>query len=397
MKTVIIVHHTGEWGGGTKSLIDLCEMLTDNYRVIVCIPKGYPDFKNKIAKYGCETYESSTTIPFVNIYSGRPPLVSVVTARSVKSLRGVKRFGDEILALKPDVVIFNTLVTAVSGRYLSKYTKVICIDRETLNSGLAKRVYRRLLDGKIDAITLLSEYERKKLGFKKTESLVFPDCVRLDRLSGGEKNEIRIKEGIPEDKFAILFMGGLAKIKGTDVMLQAMQELDDHFTLIFAGEMNKSRLSRKQLLHDIKYPGIYLFKKRVIKSYHALRGTTRLHESGLRDSIDDLIIASDIVAFPSTSVHQPRPCIEAGAYKKPVIISDYPETKEYFKDGYNALVFKPGDAHELSRKIQYAAQNRDAMKTMGLNNRTMTETKHDYYPCKDVIVSLIEKVCKDAN
>jgi len=60
-------------------------------------------------------------------------------------------------------------------------------------------------------------------------------------------------------------------------------------------------------------------------------------------------------------------------------------------------VFKPGDAHELASKIQYAAQNRDAMKTMGLNNRTMTETKHDYYACKDIIVSLIKKVCKDAN
>ena len=52
MKTVVIVHHTGEWGGGTKSLIDLCEMLRDDYNVIVCIPKGYPDFGKKIERYG---------------------------------------------------------------------------------------------------------------------------------------------------------------------------------------------------------------------------------------------------------------------------------------------------------------------------------------------------------
>lgn len=397
MRTVVIVHHTGEWGGGTKSLIDLCEMLSDSYHVIVCIPSGYPDFKKKIAKCRCDTYEVCTTIPFVNIYSGRPPLVSVVTARSVKSLKGIKRFGDEILALKPDIVIFNTLITAVSGRYLSKYTKVICIDRETLNTGIAKCIYRKLLDGKIDAITCLSEYERNKLNFKKTKSAVFADCVRLDALSGGEKNEIRIREGIPEGKYTILYMGGLAKIKGTDVMLQAMEELDDHFTLIFAGEMNRSRLSRKQLIHDIKYLGHYLFKKRVIRSYNKLRGTTKLHESGLRDTIDDLIIASDIVAFPSTSVHQPRPCIEAGAYKKPVIISDYPETREYFKDGYNALVFKPGNASELAEKIQYAAQNTHEMEMVGTNNRVMTEKSHDYYACKEIICSLIEKVCNDAN
>ena len=47
MKTIVIVHHTGIWGGGTKSLIDLCEMLGDDYHVIVCVPKGFPDIEGK--------------------------------------------------------------------------------------------------------------------------------------------------------------------------------------------------------------------------------------------------------------------------------------------------------------------------------------------------------------
>ena len=397
MKTVVIVHHTGEWGGGTKSLIDLCEMLRDDYNVIVCIPKGYPDFGKKIERYGCTAYEVSTSIPFINIYSGRPPLISVVTARSIKSLKGIKEFSKEILSLEPDVVIFNTLITAVSGRYLSRHTKVICIDRETLNTRFAKWIYRRLLDGKMDAITCLSEYERKKLDFKKSISGVFADCVRMDSLSDEERDTVRKREKIPQDKYAILFMGGLAKIKGADVILQAMEELDDRFTLLFAGEINESRLSRKQLIHDIKYPGQYFFKKRIIRNYYRLKGTDKFHESGLRDSIDDLIIASDIVVFPSTSVHQPRPCIEAGAYYKPVIISDYPETAEYFRKGYNALVFRPGNATELAGKIKYAAENMEEMKMIGENNRRMTDSKHNYYDCRDTICSLIEKVCNHAN
>lgn len=394
MRTVAIVHHTGEWGGGTKSLMDLCEMLKDDYNVIVCIPKGFPEFGKKIEQYGCMIYEVSTSIPFLNIYSGRPPLISVATARSIKSLKQIKHFGDEILSLKPDAVIFNTIITAISGRYLSKYTKVICINRETQKTIIAKYIYRKLLDGRIDAITYLAEYEKKKLGFQKTVTEVFPDCVRLDNLSHSQKNEVRIREGFPSNKYAILFMGGLSKIKGTDVMLRAMEALDDRYILIFAGSVNQNKLSRKQLIHDLKYPGQYLFTKRVIRSYNRLKGTEKLHESGLRDSIDDLIIASDIVVFPSTSVHQPRPCIEAGAYYKPVIISDYPETKEYFIDGYNALVFEPCNSLDLSRKLAYAYENQTEMNEIGENNRRMTESKHDYYICKGVINSLIEKVCE---
>ena len=267
MKTVVIVHHTGDWGGGTKSLIDLCEMLTGTYKVIVCIPKGYPDFKKKIEKCGCETYEVGLNIPFVNIYSGRPPLFSVITIRSIISLKNIKRFGDEILSLNPDVVIFNTLITAVTARYLSGKTKVICIDRETLSSRLAVWIYRALLDNCLDAITCLSEYECRKIRFRKTDSLVFPDCIKLEQLTTETKESIRRREGIGE-KYTVLFMGGLAKIKGTDVVLEAFDALDERFQLLFAGEMNEKKLSKGQLRHDIKYPSIYLFKRRVIGHSH---------------------------------------------------------------------------------------------------------------------------------
>ena len=397
MKTVVIVHHTGDWGGGTKSLVDLCEMLRKDYRVVVCIPKGYPAFAEKIAQYGCSVHELSVSVPFVNLYSGSPPLLSVISLRSIRSLFNMRRVGDEILSLKPDIVLFNTLVTAVTARYLSRYTKVVCIDRETLTGRLSIRLYRRLLDRHLDAITCLSEYERKKLDFKHADSLVFPDCIRMDALTAGDAAEIRAKEGISDDRYAVLFMGGLAQLKGTDVMLEAVDALDERFVLIFAGAMNEAKLSKKQLLHDLKYPGIYRFKKRVIRSYQRLKGTPKLYEAGLQDSVDELIIASDLVVFPSTSVHQPRPCIEAGAYGKPVILSDYPETAEFFRDGYNALTFRPGDARDLAGKILYACENPAEMERLGNNNRRMTETKHDFYSCKEIICSLIEKVCKDAH
>lgn len=397
MKTIIIVHHTGEWGGGTKSLVDLCEMLRDGYNVVVCIPCGFPDFSEKIIQYGCKVHEFSASLPIINIYSGRPPLVSRITLRSIKSLRNIKRIGTEILSLNPDIVIFNTLVASITSRYISRYTKVICIDRETLTNRFEAFLYRKLLDKHLDAITFLADYERRKLNFRKAKTVVFPDCVRMETLIEVDRDDIRSKENIPFDKFTILYMGGISKIKGTDVILEALEKLDERFLLILAGAVNEADLSKKQLIHDIKYPGVYLYKKKVKKFYYKLKGTPKILEVGLKDSVDELIVASDIVVFPSTSVHQPRPCIEAGAYGKPVIISDYKETREYFRGGYNALTFCPRDAADLSDKIKFACEHQNEMLELGNNNRIMTESKHDYYKCKKIICSLIERVYGDAN
>ena len=395
MKNVVIVHHTGDWGGGTKSLIDLCEMLRDDYNVIVCVPKGFPEFSEKIGQYGGTVHEMETPLPFINIYSGRPPIISVVTFRSIKSLFGVRKAGEEILSLKPDVVIFNTLITSVTARYLSKYTKVICIDRETLTSCFAKAFYRRILDKHLNAITFLSDCERRKLKFRHARSEVFPDCVHVEECQNADSAAVRKSEGIDTDKFVVLYMGGLARIKGPDVVLKALEGLDDRFLLVIAGAVNEKQLSRKQLLHDIKYPNIYFFKKRVKKLYYKFKGSPLVKDVGIRDSVDDLIVASDIVVFPSTSVHQPRPCIEAGAYNRPVIISDYEETKEYFIDGYNALTFKPCDGKDLARKLVYAYEHKEEMSEMGRNNRIMTVTKHNFIDCKGIICSLIDGVCDD--
>ena len=65
MKSIVIVHHTGDWGGGTKSLIDLCEMLHDEYSVTICIPKGYPEFRTKISRHGAKTHELKNTAPCI--------------------------------------------------------------------------------------------------------------------------------------------------------------------------------------------------------------------------------------------------------------------------------------------------------------------------------------------
>ena len=80
-----------------------------------------------------------------------------------------------------------------------------------------------------------------------------------------------------------------------------------------------------------------------------------------------------------------------------MIISDYKETREYFKNGYNALTFKPGDADDLVSKIRYSYDHKAEMKQIGENNRKMTEKNHDFNEGKRLLCFLIERVCGNAD
>ena len=74
-------------------------------------------------------------------------------------------------------------------------------------------------------------------------------------------------------------------------------------------------------------------------------------------NVQDYFSICDIVVFPSTEAHQARPIYEAGAAKIPIIITDFPNTKEFIKDGETGFEFKYNDAIDLSNKIMEVYKN----------------------------------------
>lgn len=392
MKRLLIIHHTGALGGGTKSLIDIAQMLKDEYEVAVCIPKGFNDFVKMLSEKNIQCIESNISIPFLSDYSGRPPFISREKLNSLMSLVNIRKFCKSIMQYDPDAVIFNTIVTSVSAKYLPSSIVKICIDRETMVNPFSKYRYQRMFNKYINGAAFLSEYERAKFNSEKFQTAVIPDSVPVEDVSIEERQTARQREGLPPEKFIILYMGGSSLIKGPDIILKAINSLSDDYYLVIAGNFNKKSISVKSILKHLIIPAVAYRKISLRREY--LKSIRRGNVSfvGNVASVSGLINSADAVVFPSVNVHQPRPCIEAGYYEKPVILSDYPETEEYFKDGYNALTFKPKSYKDLVQKIIYAKNNPDKMDEIGRNNRIMSFEKHNFSEIQHTLHQFINDV-----
>lgn len=384
MKRIALIHHTSDFGGGTKSLVDMAMMLCDNYEIIICVPNGKfleVDIQNKNI-----TIHEMECVPYLNFFSGSSPLVSKASLKSFISIFEMTRFSNEIDKINPDLVLFNTIVVSV-GCLKLKNTVCALIDRETMTHPFHIKLYNRIIDKNIKGVAFLCQYEKEKFRIdNKTATVIIPDCVSEEDL----KSNAELEEILPDDSFRVLFMGGSSGLKGADIALEAASKVDKKIIFIIAGRFDEGRFSKKNILKHLYNPSYCRHLSRLSKAYEMAMNRGNVLFVGNKNNIYPLIQKCDVVIFPSSEVHQPRPCIEAGYFKKPVIISDYKETEEYFRDGYNALTFRPNNSSDLARCIQYASEHGEEMSLMGEHNYEMSMKYHDYEKVRVDLLSFVE-------
>lgn len=88
---------------------------------------------------------------------------------------------------------------------------------------------------------------------------------------------------------------------------------------------------------------------------------------GHRDDVPDLMVASDVLVFPSLYEGLGGAAIEAMALGLPIISSDIPPLREAAQGV--ALFFPPGDAAALARAIEDLLTNADLAKRMSTEGR----------------------------
>lgn len=375
---ICILHHTGMFGGGTKSFIDISKMLKDNFEVIACIPEDSKKLAEILVKDGIRVQYIKTKFPTFPIYSGGSNIFSRTMFKEILNWLNIDRFCKEINSINPDIVIFNSIITVISAIKLNRSIKKICFIRETVINNFAKKFFSNILNKYFAATCFLAEAEKDKLKLNKPKTVVIPDCMPHDDIKLEKVETAKKKLEIKNDDFCILYMGGDNLIKGPFVILEAMKQLKKGYKLIFIGGMSESVLSMKSILKTLFSVKHTLRKIRLKRAYDNIKNENNVIYIGYKHDISDYMNAADVVVFPSVCVHQPRPCIEAGYYKKPVIISDYEETKEYFIDGYNALTFKPGNSKELANKIRLLSCDKELREHIGINNYNESIEKHNF-------------------
>ncbi len=284
---------------------------------------------------------------------------------------------------KYDFVILNTSVLwPLCHVAQNAGAKCICYIRETVkgdNNSIINRIIRSKLS-KCDALFYLSKYDSQTWDIDNRQIYIVPESVDdLTHKNGITRSSIRKKLGLKEDDFYILYIGGMQRLKGPDIIIQALNTISEshpdikNLKLIFLGYSDNTDnkfIDRIKYYKQIKYIG--LIKKMIENSI----SKNKIIKINYQTNIYDWMIASDLLVFPATKVHQARPLYEAGMVHRTAILPDFENYYENLINNYNGFVFIPGDYRDLSKKILYLYNHPQVLLDLSENNFSMTMKKH---------------------
>lgn len=390
-KRIILLHHVKAQGGGTKSLIDIAYMLKKDFDVLLCLPKGSYETVKFASKYNISCHEMQCQIPTLNVFSGGPKVLSKNFISGIIPFIGINKCVKELLDLEPDVVVFNSIVTSIIASRIPGDIKKICFIRETFIHSPFNTLYRYVFENYIDGVAYIANHEKIFFKIKKPKQIIIPDTLEPSTIKYYEDDDLN-KNEYNKSCFKILYMGGSAFLKGFDVVLNAMTYLNSNFKLMIVGYVKKEMFTIRNIIkhfYNIEYTHYLLKTRKLIKQ---LEGNANIQFLGYQDDISKLMCTCDVVVFPSNKPHQPRPCIEAGMYKKTVILSDFEATKEFFINNYNALTFIPGSGKDLANKIIFLQSHSDIKKQLELNNYKMSMEEHNFELIQEKTLSFITSI-----
>ncbi|MDH8702277.1 glycosyltransferase involved in cell wall biosynthesis [Dysgonomonadaceae bacterium PH5-43] len=153
----------------------------------------------------------------------------------------------KILAWKPDVVIFRYWMSFfapafghVANRLRKKGVKVVAIVDNALphEPRFFDKPFAKLFFSQVDGFVVMSDIvERDLISIKPDAKYIFKQHPLYNHFGNKlEKDEAKDRLFLDKDKRTLLFFGLIRDYKGLDILLDAMNILDDSYQLVIAGE-----------------------------------------------------------------------------------------------------------------------------------------------------------------
>ncbi len=400
-KKILILHHCGLIGGAGISLLNMWEDLKNEYDVSVYMPyveNGLFDMaKNKglIPK----TYNFYTG-SFSYYNGGNSPYSLKLWIKFLLTFFAGKRISTIIQKENPDLVIINSKTGAWMSRILKKLNvKSICYVRETIPQNRCKcvdKLMKRSLE-EFSAVAFISDYDCEIEKLENTMTFTVPNYINTSTfLNNLTKKQACNILGLDCSKFNVLYVGGISYLKGYDVAINAIGVIGrEDISLVVAGNINSEveGLSIfKKVINRLTHKSIYRYYNYCDKLLKRLDINDKIFHIGMQKDISIAYSACDLLIFPMQVAHQARPAFEIGAQKKPVIISDFPNIREYVRDNINGLTFKSGDYKSLAENIIKLRNDDNLRNKLGYNNYEYVIKNHTRENSSTILLSNIRKI-----
>ncbi|MGL4762362.1 MAG: glycosyltransferase family 4 protein [Sarcina sp.] len=367
MKKILFFHHASILGGGTKSAVDIIEMLSEEYEIKGVISTVKNETKNLFDEKKFDYLEYEDNFGVLPWYKGGPSLFSRTFWYCLYKTFKFRKYIDTVIGEeKPDIVILNSIVLSWIGPILKrKNVKGICFVREAKKGGVISRVQEKFLLS-FSRVCFISEYDQNQYT-KKINSTIIRDCAKIETF-----NNIDIVNSyeIDTSKFNILYLGGDSDLKGWNVIKQLV----------------KDEVWEKKYIENIKFLMLGDFK---IKEFNT---TCNIEYLGCITDIEKIYKFASIIIMPITKGHQLRPIIEAGMAKCPVIVTFFEELQENIKENETCLTIKNNDVKELKEKILLIYNNSDFAEELVKKNYEFIREKYEYQLVRKKLQDFLEEL-----
>ncbi len=367
-KRILYIHHGKGIGGASVSLTLMIKML-DREKFepkLLC-------FRNKDLLKLFD--ECDLEISFIKIASIFPhttgmwyPWFKIVPLfiAVIKYPLSIIEYYYWIKRIKPDIVHLNSssLTSAAIAAWL-RSVKVVWHIREFVVDGyFGLRLWWHKFVGKkvVDRIIAISRYDADRIGHMDNTTVVhnFVDFKYFNK-------DIK-KRQKHEDCLKVCMLGGVSEIKGTIEFIRSYSIVKKRVSNVKFYIAGSDRISgyNQNALSSIK---IWIKKHfgyvaKVYKLCQADNGSEIVF-TGVITNIPEFLGEIDILVFPSTMPHFPRPIIEAWAMEIPVIASDFGEIIEIVEHGRDGLIVPAGDVESLANAIIKLLSDNKILRSLG--------------------------------
>ena len=389
-------------GGSEKVFFDEIALLESHGHTVVPFSRKHPDnYKNSFEKY----FPSDLQTEKVRLsLDGVRTVSEIVSSRECK--KGLERLLTEF---KPDIAhahnIYGRLTSSVI-RLLAKKKipvvmtlhdyKLVCpsykmeIHGRVCEKCEGRKFYHAILnrclkDSAIaSGVYALESYYNNFLKVYKNNIryLISPSEFLKNKLVqyGWDENRIKVirnsidlggySPSYTGDKY-FLYIGRLSREKGIPTLINAFMQTVGNYKLVIAGSGPLEAQLRSQSSSD-----------------------NRIHFTGYLTgkSLQDIIARATAIVVPSEWYENaPMSVIEGMAYGKPVIGGMIGGIPEQVTHNQNGLLFKSGDASDLTKQLQTMIDMVDCdIESLGINARKFVEANHGFDMHYDMLTRLYQ-------
>lgn len=403
MYNILIFHHYNSPLGAGLSLLHILEKINlKQARVSVCLPVVVGELDSKIKKMGIKVIYSDSVAAYMHFSGGQNAFVSRKHIQNFsKIFRSRKGISEIIEKENPDIVVVNSMTLCWIGRIARELNKkTICFHRESYCKGfigVRTSLIKHELREWFDVVAFLSDYDIQQTPKGRAKYIKITDKVDVKLYEKLDVSKCRRKLQLPLNCKLVLYVGGISKLKGPMTIIKAMRFIKtEEVKLVFLqyeepnmeGVIRRIKYRLKCLLgRNLHYNIMHYIQRNRMEDKIIFRPAT--------DKVEIYFTACDLVVFPSHSPHQARPIYEAGIAKKPIVITDFPNTRE-FADETCGWLLKKDDYLMLAKHIDDVFGNHHTSRVEEnyirvLNNNNLENLSEELF---DMFEKLMEKRCE---